>query len=866
MASTKIDIIANNKASAALGKVNRDVKKIGTSSQGLNDNFRKMKGLVLGVGAALGGIKLAKSFLDTATQLEGLGIQLKFITGSAEEGAKAFDIVTKAASKSAFSLEQMANASPLLLTVADNTDELNDLLAMTGDIAAATGLGFEETAGQIQRAMSGGIASADLFREKGVKSMLGFQEGVKYTAEESERMMKDAFKNATVSIAGAGEEMAGTFKGQMGMMNDAYFTFKKNVMEAGVFPALKEELGDLRVFLDDNQEAIDDIATALGEGIATSIMAVGEAVAFIAEHSETFKKAAKAMVVITLAKWFHAAAIGAFTLGKRLMFVNAMAGPIGWKNIVGGLAAMGVSLVVVNKLLGETEDGLDNTFKKTELEESLKEKVAQLDSLKNSMAQIEAHINSPEIMSLKDRYGVYADGDLGISGDRMQMAIAGDFDLLKETLEKEIAQLKEEIGALPPVVVAEDLVDKKIAKDLLDTGNNIDELAKSYKNLASAATTTFGPVNTNTDMITKMGKSVFSATEEMSKNFIPTITTSTEMLSHNARSAHEMIHATDIMTTTWASSTDMLSHNYVPAQKSVIEIMAEMHESTMKQINAEKEKKKALEESLKVEREKQKEIYRALKGRIDTTIKALKSERETEVDLHNQRLGDIRAFYTGSLHEQRQGQELARKEQLRHEKAMAKIKKSQVTDQFNIFKSGQFAQLDLSEMTNDQLVDFTAKAGMDVLSSMAQQNRKAFALQKALNISIAIMNTAKGVSNALGTVPFPFNLAVAGIIGAAGAVQIATIASQQYSGRRFGGPVSNDESYIVGENGPELFTPGATGRITANEGMVGGGQTINFNITATDAKSVDELIVQRKPMIVNMIRQATIERGNRPAF
>ena len=62
------------------------------------------------------------------------------------------------------------------------------------------------------------------------------------------------------------------------------------------------------------------------------------------------------------------------------------------------------------------------------------------------------------------------------------------------------------------------------------------------------------------------------------------------------------------------------------------------------------------------------------------------------------------------------------------------------------------------------------------------------------------------------------------------------------------------------------FTPGATGRITANEGMIGGGQTINFNITATDAKSVDELIVQRKPMIVNMIRQATQERGNRPNF
>ena len=148
---------------------------------------------------------------------------------------------------------------------------------------------------------------------------------------------------------------------------------------------------------------------------------------------------------------------------------------------------------------------------------------------------------------------------------------------------------------------------------------------------------------------------------------------------------------------------------------------------------------------------------------------------------------------------------------------------------------------------------------------MADHNRTAFKLNKAFAIGEAIINTAHGITKALTLGPI-LGPIMAGIIGAMGAVQIAAISSQQYQGRRFGGPVSNDESYIVGENGPELFTPGATGRITANEGMISGGQTINFNITATDAKRVDELIVQRKPMIVNMIRQATQERGNRPNF
>ena len=87
MASTKIDIIANNKASAALGKVDRQIKGLNKSTAGINTGFNRMRNLILGVGAALGGIRIAKGFLDAAVEVENLGVQLKFITGSAEEGA-----------------------------------------------------------------------------------------------------------------------------------------------------------------------------------------------------------------------------------------------------------------------------------------------------------------------------------------------------------------------------------------------------------------------------------------------------------------------------------------------------------------------------------------------------------------------------------------------------------------------------------------------------------------------------------------------------------------------------------------------------------------------------------------------------------
>ena len=44
-------------------------------------------------------------------------------------------------------------------------------------------------------------------------------------------------------------------------------------------------------------------------------------------------------------------------------------------------------------------------------------------------------------------------------------------------------------------------------------------------------------------------------------------------------------------------------------------------------------------------------------------------------------------------------------------------------------------------------------------------------------------------------------------------------------GKASGGPVSSGMSYLVGENGPEIFTPGASGAITPNGAL--GGQTVN---------------------------------------
>jgi hypothetical protein len=55
--------------------------------------------------------------------------------------------------------------------------------------------------------------------------------------------------------------------------------------------------------------------------------------------------------------------------------------------------------------------------------------------------------------------------------------------------------------------------------------------------------------------------------------------------------------------------------------------------------------------------------------------------------------------------------------------------------------------------------------------------------------------------------------------------------------RALGGPVAGGSTYLVGERGPELFTPTSSGNITANNAM-GGGNTVTINVNGGDPMQV----------------------------
>ena len=154
---------------------------------------------------------------------------------------------------------------------------------------------------------------------------------------------------------------------------------------------------------------------------------------------------------------------------------------------------------------------------------------------------------------------------------------------------------------------------------------------------------------------------------------------------------------------------------------------------------------------------------------------------------------------------------------------------------------------------------------MGQASALAQelnsQGAMGFDAMKAFAIAEATINAYVAASKAWAQ-GGAFGAVSAGLTLAMAMAQVNAIKNQKPPKREFGGPVSKGKSFLVGERGPEMFTPNQSGNITPNNEL-GGVTNINFNIRANDARGFDALLQQRRGMIVSMINKSLNERGRR---
>jgi hypothetical protein len=123
-----------------------------------------------------------------------------------------------------------------------------------------------------------------------------------------------------------------------------------------------------------------------------------------------------------------------------------------------------------------------------------------------------------------------------------------------------------------------------------------------------------------------------------------------------------------------------------------------------------------------------------------------------------------------------------------------------------------------------------------------------FALQGIADILVIILNTIGSVITAFERL-ISLGKSIGGAIGGA-------IGNLFGGGKAAGGSVTGGTTYLVGEQGPELFTPSGNGNIIPNGAFGGGGGIINITVNG----AVDAIGTARS--IVNVLNQeATLSGG-----
>ena len=346
-----IDIVARDKASKALNGLRGGLAKVRGAVFNLQNAF-------LGLGAGL----VVRNLVNTGRELENLQVRLKFLLKDTNEGAKAFDNMVKFASKVPFSLEEIQAGSGILATVTDNATELQKMLEITGNVAAVTGLDFRTASEQIQRSFSAGIGAADLFREKGVRNMLGFQAGAAVSIEETVAAFEKVFGRGG-RFGKATDELANTLGGTLSMIGDKIFAFKKTLLDAGFFQELKNQFGSLDKALAKNSEQIDRIAIGFGTVLAKAVQGIAGFFKILKDNIDLVITALKILIAVKIVTFM-------ISLGKAIMVVLAglrgiaAVSGVGIPLLAGSVAAVALTFEQLNKEIEKVTESMTEAIDK----------------------------------------------------------------------------------------------------------------------------------------------------------------------------------------------------------------------------------------------------------------------------------------------------------------------------------------------------------------------------------------------------------------------------------------------------------------------------------------------------------------------
>ena len=444
-----LNVLARDKTKAALGSVQKGLANLRAS-------IFSVQSALIGIG---GGVAI-RSIVRVGSEVENLGIRFNFLFGNVKQGTKAFDNLINFAARVPFSLEEISSASGNLAVVAKDADDLTRILKITGNVAAVTGLDFRQTAEQIQRSFAGGIAAADVFRERGVRALLGFKAGATVTAEATIKAFEDTF-GEDGRFGKATEVLATTFTGTLSMLSDKLFKFKLETNRAGFFDFFKNALVVINKGIEDNSKALTQFATAVGEGLVNFIkQALLGGAALLDILRPIFQVVAVGIGgLIDLVKGLPP---GIREMGIVGFLMLGRTGKIAIVGILGLLKAIGVDLdAITNKVFGGTKKTEEFGAAFKSVNEFIKKIEENIILSKEQLAELQKELKGIEQSSEKTL----------ISFSKIQ-------DSIKNQIKKDLESINDTIGKFILSGV------KGFSRSLAEAVVLGKELNKSFKELA----------------------------------------------------------------------------------------------------------------------------------------------------------------------------------------------------------------------------------------------------------------------------------------------------------------------------------------------------------------------------------------------
>jgi len=304
-----------------MAQANKEVqngsKSMSRGLAGLNNSLTKIRASMLKFGAIAGiafGALALRNIIKTGMEIQGLEIRFNNLFGSVEEGNKAFKQLIEFAGTVPFSLKEIQAGSGSLAVVAKDAEHLRDIMEITGNVSVIAGLDFATTASQIQRVFAGGLAAADIFREKGITQIIR-DTGMMTDTVEGAAAAFEAVFSGNGKFANATDEMAETIEGTFSMIGDTIQAFTIAVAE-GFFVELTNSLQEFNEMLQNNRADIVAYGKSLGEDLGATLK-------LVKDNIDLVIAAFNAFIAMQIGSLFFKYAQGATALAASMGLLNA---------------------------------------------------------------------------------------------------------------------------------------------------------------------------------------------------------------------------------------------------------------------------------------------------------------------------------------------------------------------------------------------------------------------------------------------------------------------------------------------------------------------------------------------------------------